>query len=318
MFFLFNLGTPVFAEEKTEPKYTFVLVWCCARDPNLGWFTAGAKDFMKRYPDVKVKVMSALFFDAKEYLETLESVVATNPDGLAVQVVDALAIDETVKKAIARGIPAVQFNILDDRPDAPPYLTYIGGDEYLTGKKLGERLLKEITPKHVATCLPHVGHAGAELRAKGMKDAVEKAGAKFEKLAIGEEPSHATEVLTSYLMKNPDVDAIFVTATLATTWVYSVMENLGRTNIKLLTVDAAPVALEGIIAGKVLATHSQGFYAQATMPYEWLYYYLEYGLEPPPTILTGPVVIDRTNVEKFKKMALTVFGKETYEKITMW
>jgi len=318
MFFLLSLGVFVSAQEKIEPKYTFYDVFWDAKDPNLAWFTTGAKDFMKRYPEVTVKVVAAERWDPNVYLETLETVLAKNPDGLVICVVDPVAIDECMRNAIAKGIPVVQATLADYRPDAPPYLTYMGGDEYLAGKVLGERLLKEITPKHVVTCMTHLGHAGAEMRAKGMEDVVKKVGAKFNKLALGDEPSYAKEVLTSYLMANPDIDAIFTTTTVGTPWIYSVMEDLGRTDIELITVDASPCALEGIITGKVLATFSQGFYAQATMPYEWLFYYLEYGIEPPPTILTGPIVVDKTNAMKFKKTALRVFGQEGYNEVTMW
>jgi len=318
MFFLFNLGFLVFAQEKIEPKYTFYDVFWDAQDPNLAWFTKGAEDFMKRYPEVRVEVVAAEKWDANIYLETLETILAKKPDGLVICVVDPVAIDESMRSAIAKGIPVIQATLADYRTDAPKYLTYMGGDEYLAGKVLGERLLKEIKPKHVVTCMTHLGHAGAEMRAKGMEDAVKETGSKFDKLALGTEPSGAKEVLTAYLMANQDVDAIFTTTTVGTPWIYSVMKDLERTDIKLITVDASPCALEGIIAGKVLATFSQGFYAQATMPYEWLFYYLEYGIKPPPTILTGPIVVDETNVMKFKKTVTSVFGEKFYNEITMW
>ncbi len=301
-----------------EPRYTFYDVFWDATDPNMAWFTTGAKDFMKRYPEVEVKVVAAERWDPEVYLQTLETVLAKNPDGLVVCVVDPVTIEDVIRGAIDKGIPVIAATLTDYRPSAPPYLTYMGGDETLTGKALGERLVKEITPKHVVACLPAAGHAGAEMRAKGMEEAVTKAGAKFDKIAIGMEPEIAKSTLTAYLTKNPDVDAIFTTATLANEWIYSVMEEMGRTDIQLLTVDASPSALEGIITGRILATHSQGFYAQATMPYEWLFYYLEFGIEPPPTILTGPIVVDKSNAAKFKDMAIRVFGEERYKEISPW
>jgi len=301
-----------------KPKYTFYDVFWDATDPNMAWFTAGAADFMKRYPEIEVKVVAAEKWDPEVYLQTLETVLVKNPDGLVVCVVDPVTIEDIIKKAINKGIPVIAATLTDYRPSAPPYLTYMGGDETLTGKALGERLVKEITPKHVVACLPAAGHAGAEMRAKGMEEVVTKAGAKFDKIAIGMEPATAKSILTAYLTKNPDVDAIFTTATLANEWIYSVMEEMGRTDIKFLSVDDSPSALEGIITGRILASHSQGFYAQATMPYEWLFYYLEYGIAPPPTILTGPIVIDKSNATKFKNMAVKVFGEQRYKEISPW
>jgi simple sugar transport system substrate-binding protein len=301
-----------------EPKYTFYDVFWDVTDPNMAWFTAGAADFMKRYPEVKVNVVAAEKWDPEVYLQTLETVLAKNPDGLVVCVVDPVTIEDAIKKANDKGIPVIAATLPDYRPNAPKYLTYMGGDELLTGKVLGERLLKEITPKHVVVTLPHLGHAGAELRAKGMEEVVTKVGAKVDKLAIGNEPEVAKSTLTAYLTKNPDVDAIFTTAMLANEWIYSVMKEMGKTNIKLLSVDDSPSSLEGIITGRILASHSQGFYAQGTMPYEWLFYYLEYGIEPPPIILTGPIVIDQSNAVKFKNTAIKVFGEQRYKEISPW
>jgi simple sugar transport system substrate-binding protein len=315
---LYAGGKAEASKEPVKVKYTFYDVFWDAQDPNLAWFTKGAKDFMVRFPEVRIEVVSAEKWGAEPYLRVLETVMAKKPDGLVICVVDPVAIEGTMKMALAQGIPVVQATLKDTRGNALPYLTYMGGDEYLSGKALGERLLKEFTPKHVVTAMEAVGHAGAELRAQGMGDVVTKVGAKYDKLMIGDEQSHAKSTLTAFLTRNPDVDAIFTTAMFATEWIYSVMQEMGRTDIKLVSVDESPLNIEGILQGKVLATFSQGFYAQATMPYAWLYYYLEYGITPPREILTGPIVVDKSNVAKFKKTALEVFGEEIYKKTTPW
>lgn len=310
---------PAVAEE--APKYTFWFVSHIGpADPNMLWLTTAIKDFEKRYPEVSVKYVAPEEFSVKKQLEYLDTAIAAKPDGLIVPITDPTALEDTLKRAIDAGIPVIASNIEDPRkpPEKIPYLTYVGGDEYQTGYKLGERLLKEITPKHVLIAIPHVGHVGAEMRATGMIDAVTPVGAKVEKLAIGDEASHAIEVLTAYLKRNTDVDAIFTTAMLASTWIYSVMDNLGRTDIKLIGVDESPCSLEGIIAGKMLATHSQGFYLQGYLPPEWLFFYLEYGFVPPPNVLVGPIIIDKSNVESFKKLTMSVFGQKIYEELILW
>jgi len=319
--FLFVGFTMKPAVAEAAPKYTFWFVSHIGpADPNMLWLTTAIKDFEKRYPEVSIKYVAPEEFSVKKQLEYLDTAIAAKPDGLIVPITDPTALEDTLKRAIAAGIPVIASNIEDPRkpPEKIPYLTYVGGDEYQTGYKLGERLLKEITPKHVLIAIPHVGHVGAEMRAKGMIDAVTPVGAKVEKLAIGDEASHAIEVLTAYLMRNPDVDAIFTTAMLASTWIYSVMEDLDKTDIKLIGVDASPCSLEGIIAGKMLATHSQGFYLQGYLPPEWLYFYLEYGFVPPPTVLTGPIVIDKSNAESFKKLAVSIFGQKIYDELILW
>jgi ABC-type sugar transport system substrate-binding protein len=88
--------------------------------------------------------------------------------------------------------------------------------------------------------------------------------------------------------------------------------------VTIATTDESPVALEGILQGKVLVTHSQGFYLQGWLSAKWLYLYNTLGYTPPPEILTGPIIIDASNVEHWKKGALKVFGEETYEELVLW
>jgi simple sugar transport system substrate-binding protein len=78
------------------------------------------------------------------------------------------------------------------------------------------------------------------------------------------------------------------------------------------------VSLEGIADGKILCTHSQGFYLQGYLPPEWLYFYLHFGYTPPPEIITGPIVIDKKNVQKWKKLVMTIFGEKTYKELILW
>lgn len=67
-------------------------------------------------------------------------------DGIAVPIVSSDAFEgPLLRRAVEQGIPVVAFNIPDGRPEGEriPYLTYVGGDEYLTGKKLGEYALAQ-------------------------------------------------------------------------------------------------------------------------------------------------------------------------------
>ena len=67
--------------------------------------------------------------------------------------------------------------------------------------------------------------------------------------------------------------------------------------VTVLTVDEAPVSIEGIKQGHLLASNSQGFWLQGYAPMEWLYWNKELGYEPQSDILTGPVIIHGENAE---------------------
>jgi simple sugar transport system substrate-binding protein len=231
-----------------------------------------------------------------------------------------------------KGIPVVAANIPDfrDPPEKIPYLTYVGADEYLTGYYLGQHLAKTAMDgaipriKKVVTCIQHVGHMGLENRARGMADAMKEIGVMAEKLAIGDNPAEAKSIMNSYLIANPDVNVVFTVASWTAPWAYEVAENLNLSpdvdnqGVTILTVDASPAALEGILEGKLLSTHSQGFYMQGWVPAEWLYFYNSFGYEPPAEILTGPIVIDKNNAQKFKNTVQAILGKDTYDGMILW
>jgi simple sugar transport system substrate-binding protein len=316
-----------------QEKYTlYFLSHIGPADPNMRWLTIAIEDFMKRYPEVEVRYVATETFSIKQQVEDVETAIAAGADGLIVPITDPTALEDVLRRAVDAGIPVVAANICDPRP-APekiPYLTYVGGDEYLVGVKLGQNLLQAWRdgrlPKPVKVMVPihHVGHIGLEYRAKGMTDAMKEIGVPVEKLAIGDEPTKAKQIMTSYLSVNPDVNVIFCVAAWSAPWAYEVASDLeldpdvDNKGVTILCVDASPVALEGIIAGKVLATHSQGFYLQGYLPPEWLYFYLHFGYTPPPEIITGPIIIDNTNVEKWKKLVMTVFGEKTYKELVLW
>jgi simple sugar transport system substrate-binding protein len=316
-----------------ETQYTFYFVSHIGpSDPNIRWLKVACDDFMNKFPEVKIVYLAPEQFGVKPQVELLKTAIATDPDGLIVPITDALALEPYLKEAIANGIPVIAANIPDHREgrDKIPYLTYVGGDEYRTGLKLGERAIELAlkgtipSPKRAVVAIQGVGHLGLEARAKGMQDALARVGVKTDSLAIGSNQAIAKSVLKSFLTTHSDVNVIFSVASWTAPWCYEVAKELNMDpdvddkGVTILTVDASPAALEGILRGKVLATHSQGFYLQGWLPAQWLYFYNKFGYTPPPEILTGPIVIDKSNVEQWKKLVMTVFGKKTYDELILW
>ena len=134
---------PAIAADK---QYRFVMVsHIGSNDPNMKWLTLSLKEFEKKYPNVKTEYISTNEYSVQEHVRLIEQAVATKPDGIAVPIVSSDAMEGPLRNAIERGIPVVAFNIPDTRPEGEriPYLTYVGGDEYLTGKRLGEFAIQQ-------------------------------------------------------------------------------------------------------------------------------------------------------------------------------
>jgi simple sugar transport system substrate-binding protein len=152
------------------------------------------------------------------------------------------------------------------------------------------------------------------MRAKGFIESMPD-GVKAEKVAIGEEPEAAKDIIRSYLTANTDVNALFGSAP-ANKWVTDVLEELGRTDVMLLTSDESPTSLECILAGKCLASFSQEFPIQAPFAYEVLYNYQQTKMWPIQPIVTGPMVVDKNNAQVFKDAAIAIFGEDEYYKLS--
>jgi simple sugar transport system substrate-binding protein len=315
------------AATAAEKKYTFYFVTHMGpADPNTRWYFAGFEPLEQILP-VKVIYSAPETFSIEKQRELIEAAIAAKPDGLIVSITDPVAFDEPLRRAVAMGIPIVAVNIPDMRPEPEriPYIAYVGGDEYLTGYKIAERVYEEckqrgITPRKALFVNHHVGHAGIMARYQGWNDFFEPLGVKTIHLAAGEDPALLYEVTRSGLEANPDVDLIFAPAGWASPWVHKAAKDLGRADKILIgTVDDSPFSIEGILRGYVVCSHSQQFFLQGWMPVMWLYLYLEYGYKPAiVNQLTGPIIIDKNNAAEFKAANLKVLGEELYNQLILW
>ena len=313
--------------------YRFVMVsHIGSNDPNMNWLTTSMKTFDEKYPGVKTEYLSTNEYSLQNFIAILNQAIATHPDGIAVPILNSEALQPILDKAIVDGIPVVAFNIADPRPPDQRihYLTYVGGDEYLTGQKLGEYVAAQVSTGKVPKptkmmCANHdATHQGLKARCRGMTDAMKKIGVSVDELIIGADPAKARSIMESYLGSHKDVNYIFCLGTLSVPWAYSVADQMGLKpklsdkGLTIVAVDDSPNSLEGIKDGKVLASHSQGFWLQGYLPMEILYFYKKMGMAPLDDIITGPVVINADNVDQWIKFVKATIGEEAYKKQITW
>lgn len=316
-----------------QDQYRFVMVsHIGSNDPNMNWLTTSMKTFNEKYPGVKTEYLSTNDFSLQNFIAILNQAIASRPDGIAIPILNSEALEPILSKAISSGIPVVAFNISDPRPPDQriPYLTYVGGDEYLTGLKLGEYIIEQVNagkiPKPTKMmCANHdATHQGLKARCKGMTDAMKKIGVSVDELVIGADPARARSIMQSYLGSNKDVNYIFTLGTLSCPWAYSVADEMGLKpkladkGMTIVSVDDSPNSLEGIKEGKILASHSQGFWLQGYLPMEILYFNKKMGMHPLTDVITGPVVINASNVDQWIKFVKNVIGEEAYKKQITW
>lgn len=272
-------------------------------DPFWGVVMKGMKDAAEKY-GVEAVYLGPEKFSIKEFIDMVESAIARKPDGLVVTITNPVALDEPLRKAIKMGIPVVAINVPDDRPaeEAIPYLCYVGMDEYLAGVYAARRMLQEFTPKRAVIAIHEPGHAGMEARAKGIMDVLKPKGIPVEKLDITTDPTKALTLMKSYLIRHPDTDAIFTLGPLGAHPAIQLVEEEGLVGkVKIGAIDLTTKITDAIKKGIIVFTVDQQQYLQGYLPIVFLYLYNEYGLIPHEKVLTGPSIVDKSNVDIVEK-----------------
>lgn len=309
---------PVAAKAEGK-KYTFYHILWSMTDPAVQFHINSGKRFMESNPDVEIKFVGPENYDPAEHAKFLDTVINAKPDGIAMHISNADAMLNGLKAAKAAGIPFV--SVTSHPPGAEDnakleglYLTWIGADESKIGAVVAKRLLEEVKPKRVAYLFAHLGHAGHEQRAAGFFESM-PSGTSTDKVAIGEEPQAAMDAIRSYVTANADANVIFAGQN-SNKWVVDVLNDLGRSDITIVTSDDAPSSLECILQKFCLASFTQQFPIQGSFAYETLLSYKQTGMAPTNPIITGPAIVDLSNVQTFKDRVIEVFGADEYGKLS--
>lgn len=249
-------------------------------------------------------------YSVEELVNMLNSAIATKPDGIAVTITDPAAVDEPLRRAIAQGIPVIAINVPDPRPEGEkiPYLFYVGGDEYLSGRKAAQKILAVRKPKSAVVTIHEIGHIGLEYRAKGFVEVMTENGVPAEKLATYLDPTQAIEILKGYFSKHPDTDAIFTLGSIDSAYVLTFLKEQGLVG-KVLhgAFDVSDEVVHAIKEGTTLFTISQQQYLQGYLPIHFLYLYNKYNFLPANDILTGPGFVDASNVKSVEELVIQKF-----------
>jgi simple sugar transport system substrate-binding protein len=317
---LFMAAATTEAAAEDGKKYVFYHILWDMTDANVQFHIRAGDVYMAAHPGVEIKYVGPEKYDPAEHAKFLDTVVNAKPDGITMHISSVDALLPGMMAAEAAGIPFVSVTGHPPSPDDEAkikghYLTWVGADEQYVGGVMGERLLKDVpAPRRVAYFMAHLGHAAQEQRAAGFFASM-PSGVPGDKVAIGEEPQKAKDIIRSYITANPDVDAIFETP-LADKWTTDVLEEMGRTDVKVLTADEAPSSIEGILAGKILASFGQQFPIQAPFAYDILLHFNENKMAPVTPIVTGPAVIDSSNAAAIGEIVKGILGEDTYYKLS--
>jgi simple sugar transport system substrate-binding protein len=249
---------------------------------------------------VNVQYQAPDKFDMVAMSQLIDAAVATKPDGLVVSVPDANALTPSITKAIQAGIPVITINSGSDVSKKLGALTHIGQTEYEAGLGGGEKMAAAGVKS--ALCVnQEVGNAGLDARCKGFTDAMTKAGAKVEVLAVDlANPTDSQQRIQAALQSKPDVDGVL---TLGPTGATPALAALKAANamgkVKLATFDLSPDVLQAINNGDVLFAIDQQQYLQGYLPIVLLTLYkTNLNTIANEVLMTGPGFVTKDNASR--------------------
>ncbi|MEZ5824826.1 MAG: substrate-binding domain-containing protein [Geminicoccaceae bacterium] len=213
------------------------------------------------------------------------------------------AMDPAFQAVVDAGIPLVIYNAggiqAADRLGA---LNYVGAVDYLAGVAGGEWLGKNGSKNGLCVnSLP--GAANIEDYCNGFAEGMGNTGNTASTLPL---PATAqgnvtavAQAVRAHLLQNPDIDAVFATANLDAVGIVQGIQQAGKAGqVKVCGINFDEAILTNISNGSQHCAIDQQGYQQGFYAVSILNGHINYGLSiPTREILTGPGVVDASNIE---------------------
>src|SRR5215211_6285895 len=154
---------------------------------------------------VQVEYQAPDTFDMVAMSQLIDAAVASQPDGLVVSIPDADALGDSIKAAVAAGIPVISMNSGSDVAAEFGLLTHVGQTEYEAGLGAGQRMGEEGVTN--AICVnQEVGNAALDERCRGFTDGLGESGGTVEVVQVDlNKPTEAQSRVGAALSATPHV-----------------------------------------------------------------------------------------------------------------
>jgi ribose transport system substrate-binding protein len=281
-----------------EGDHSAALVWHTSSD-FVNAVTDGATDEFERL-GIEIIATTDAQFDAARQLSDVETVMARNPDIIISLPVDAVVSAQAFREAVDQG---VQLVFLSNTPQGyqqgEDFVATVTDDLYQMGKQAADALAKAIGEEgEVAYIFHDAQYYVTNQRDEAFKSTIEN---DYPNIEIVDEagiadPARAEQIAQALLLRNPDLDGIYVTWAEPAEGVLAALRSQGNTDTKVVTLDLSePVALDMVQGGNVTAIVADAAYELGqTMARAAAYGLL--GKEAPPFIVAPALTISSDNI----------------------
>ncbi len=248
-------------------------------------------DAAARQTDASVSYASPDTYSVPRMRALIDTAVAARPDGLVVSI-PSPGVAESIRRAVAAGIPVVSINSGSDAFRRLGVLAHVGQPEDRAGAGAGERLAKAGVRRGL--CVNHEpDNEGLRLRCRGFAQALRQAGGTAEVVAVDVQNRAETRAKLATAIRARRVDGVL---TLNTDGAEAALDaSRGRGGVHVATFDLSPRVLDAIRAGSMDFAVDQQAYLQGYLPVMLLSQRIRYGLFPAEgdVVATGPSFVTK-------------------------
>ncbi|MBA3519101.1 MAG: substrate-binding domain-containing protein [Rhizobiales bacterium] len=283
-----------------EGKYTAALLWHTSSD-FVNAVTAGATDEFNRL-GIEVVATTDAGFDAAKQKSDVETVMAKNPSAILVLPLDPTTAAEALRPAVEAGAKVVLLsNVPAGYKHGTDYVAIVTDDLFQMGKQAADALAAALGKKGKVAWIYHdAQYYVTNQRDNAFRTTIQNDYPDMEIVAEQgiADPARAEEIANALLLKNPDLNGVYVTWAEPAEGVLAALRAAGNADTKIVTLDLSePVALDMVQGGNVAAIVTDQAYelgrAMATVAGYGLL-----GKEAPPFLVAPATTVTKANVEQ--------------------
>lgn len=286
-------------------KISIYFVGCAAPTGFHGYLARGAEE-AGRNLGVKVTYIYPNQLTIPDQIEKIEEAIAAQANGIAVcAFAPDSAYAEVAARAKAAGIafgsaaappPGVVLRNPDDM-----FLFRVGSDEREAGELTAKRLIAMGIKGRVVVGDQQPGDATCRARADGEIETLKAARIATNFIELTMDPGQQAETLFNFLRVHPHTAAASSICDVPDGFLKA-KEESGRKDLIVTGYDLDSVTLAAIQDGRQAFTIDQQPFWRGYIPVLLLTHYIKYGLIADDYFLTGPAVVDKSNIENVAKL----------------
>ncbi len=285
----------------THPKWKFVFVNHVTTNPFFVPTQYGASDAAALI-NVTFQWTGSAKSDIGEMVSAVNSAIAAKAAGIAVSVIDTVAFEAPISRALAKGIPVVSYNADGARSGVKARQAYIGQDLYVSGQKMGARIATLVPKGDVALFIATPGSLNIQPRIDGAIAAIKASGKPINPVAVATDPAvdvELSKIDAYYLGHKSKLAGMFAVDAGDTQGVGQVIQKHSA-QIPGGGYDLLPTTLQLIQSGHLKFTIDQQPYLQGFYPVIQLFLSkLSGGLVAPADTNTGLLFVTKANVKPY-------------------